>query len=160
MWNYHNELGAQFPIPPLRVVYAKAGTQPAACVVQNRDAVIDHMLYWAAPASPAEGRYLAAVLNSEIARNRAAKFQARGQWGARHFDKVMFNLPIPRFDPKIKLHRDLAAAAEEAERIVAAVALPETVKFQRARALVRAALAEAGVSRRIDALVARLLDGG
>jgi hypothetical protein len=27
----------------------------------------------------------------------------------------MFNLPIPRFDAKIKLHRDLAAAAEEAE---------------------------------------------
>jgi hypothetical protein len=29
-WNYHNELGAQFPIKPLRVVYAKAGTLPAA----------------------------------------------------------------------------------------------------------------------------------
>ena len=72
----------------------------------------------------------------------------------------MFNLPIPRFDAKIKLHRDLAAAAEEAEKIAAAVALPEGVKFQRARGIVRDVLAEAGVSARIDGLVAKLLDGG
>ena len=72
----------------------------------------------------------------------------------------MFNLPIPRFDAKIKLHRELADAAEQADAIAAAVALPEGVKFQRARAMVRAALAEAGLSQRIDALVARLLDGG
>ena len=44
----------------------------------------------------------------------------------------MFNLPIPRYDSKIKLHRDLAAAAEKAEAVAAAVALPEGVKFQRA----------------------------
>jgi hypothetical protein len=72
----------------------------------------------------------------------------------------MFNLPIPHFDAKQKLHRDLAAAAEAAERVAAAVALPEGVKFQRARALVRAALKEAGITDRIDALVERLLDGG
>ncbi len=70
----------------------------------------------------------------------------------------MFNLPIPRFDAAIGLHNELAAAAAEAERIAAAVELPETVKFQRARKLVRDALTEAGVAPRIDALVARLLD--
>jgi hypothetical protein len=158
-WNYHNELGAQFPIPVLRIVYAKAGTLAAACIVRNREAVIDHMLYWSAPASLAEARYLAAILNSETARSRAAAYQARGQWGARHFDKVMFNLPIPRFDAKLKLHRDLAAAAEEAETIAAAVALPEGVKFQRARKMIRNALIQAGVSATIDALVAELLGG-
>ncbi len=102
---------------------------------------------------------MAAVSNSETSRERAAAYQSRGQWGARDFDKVIFNLPIPRFDTKIKLHRDLAAAAEKAEEIAAAVALPEGVKFQRARAMVRAALIEAGLSQEIDALVARLLDG-
>jgi hypothetical protein len=158
-WNYHNELGAQFPLAALRMVYAKAGTQPAACIVRDRPAVIDHMLYWSSVASLAEARYLTAVLNSETARSRAATYQARGQWGARHFDKVMFNLPIPRFDSKIKLHRDLAAAAEKAEGIAAAVALPEGVKFQRARAMIRIALAEAGAAATIDASVARLLDG-
>lgn len=157
-WNYHNELGAQFPIPRLRVVYAKAGALPAACVIRD-PFVIDHMLYWTAPASENEAHYLAAILNSETARERIAALQARGQWGARHFDKVMFNLPIPRFDKADRLHNDLAAAGRAAERAAAQVELPEGVKFQRARKLVRDALAEAGIAPRIDALVARLLDG-
>ena len=45
-----------------------------------------------------------------------AAMQARGQWGARHFDKVMFTLPIPRFDSSEALHNELAAAAAEAEK--------------------------------------------
>ena len=39
-----------------RVVYAKAGTLPAACLVRD-DAIIDHMLYRAAPRSESEGYY-------------------------------------------------------------------------------------------------------
>jgi hypothetical protein len=38
------------------------------------------------------------------------------------------------------------------------VSLPETVKFQRARNLVRDALIDAAVAPRIEVLVARLLD--
>lgn len=156
-WNYHNELGAQFPIPPLRVVYAKAGTLPAACLV--RDAfVIDHMLYWTAPTSEGEGHYLTAILNSETTRMRVEALQARGQWGARHFDKVMFTLPIPRYDKSNALHADLAKASRTAERKAAQLVLPEGIKFQRARKLVRDALTEADIAPRIDALVARLLD--
>jgi hypothetical protein len=159
-WNHYNKLSAQFPLANLRVVYAKSGTLPAACVLAESASVIDHMLYWTAPASGDEARYLAAILNSETARERIAQYQSRGQWGARHFDKVMFNLPLPRFDPADRLHGALADAAAEAERIAAAVELPEGVQFQRARRLVRTALAEVGVSRRIDAFVARLLDDG
>jgi hypothetical protein len=70
----------------------------------------------------------------------------------------MFNLPIPRFDPKNRLHLALAEAAREAEKIAAAVALPENIKFQRARSLIRAALKAAGIAQKIDALVAQLLD--
>jgi hypothetical protein len=158
-WNYHNELGAQFPITPLRVVYAKAGTLPAACLLRDERGVVDHMLYWMTPGSEAEARYLIAILNSETARQRAEQYQSRGQWGARHFDKVMFNLPIPRFDGKERLHLALARAAARAEEVAALVNLPENVKFQRARGLIRTALAEAGASQEIDRLVARLLDG-
>ncbi|MBV8889902.1 MAG: N-6 DNA methylase [Alphaproteobacteria bacterium] len=157
-WNYHNELGAQFPTPSLRIIYAASGTLPAACLVRDPRAVVEHKLYWTALNTLAEARYLTAILNSETARSRAAEFQSRGQWGARDFDKVMFNLPIPRFDPKRRLHAALARAAERAEQIAAAVELPEGVRFQRARAMVRAALAEAGLARQIDDLVARLLD--
>jgi hypothetical protein len=83
--------------------------------------------------------------------------QSRGQWGARHFDKVVFTLPIPRFNEKLARHRELAELSRQAEKIAAAVSLPEDVKFQRARRRVRDALAECGLSGRIDALVAKLL---
>jgi hypothetical protein len=65
---------------------------------------------------------------------------------------------FPRFDAAVRLHNELAAAAAEAERIAAAFDLPESVKFQRARKLIRDALTESGVAPQIDELVARLLD--
>jgi hypothetical protein len=157
-FDYYGKLGAQFPMPALRIVYAKAGNQPAACILRADPGVIDHKLYWAPIASESEARYLLAILNSETARARIESFQSRGLFGARDFDKVMFNLPIPRFDGKSKLHLDLAKAAAKAETLAAAVEMPEGVKFQRARKLVRDALTEDGVASRIDALVASLLD--
>jgi SAM-dependent methyltransferase len=75
-WNYHNELGAQFPLARLRVVYAKAGTLPAACLIRGQF-TIDHMLYWTSPSSEEEGSYLVAILNSETARARRRPTVAR-----------------------------------------------------------------------------------
>lgn len=157
--NYINQLSGQFPIPALRVVFAKSGSQPAAMVLRNERAVIDHLLYWAAPEGEEEAHYLAAILNSKTARARAEQYQARGQFGARHFDKVMFNLPIPRFDAKDMLHRALARAGQDAEDAAKLVELVEGEKFQRARKRVRDALTELGIARRIDNLVEKLLDG-
>jgi hypothetical protein len=155
--DYYGKLTAQFPLAPLRLVFAASGTQPAACVVRGGSSVVEHGLYWTAPASEAEAHYLAAVLNSETTRRRAERHQARGQFGARHFDKVAFTLPIPRFDGADAVHRGLAAAAAQAEAVAAALALAPGVKFQRARALVRAALSDAGLLPLIDELVGRLL---
>jgi hypothetical protein len=157
--NYINQLSSQFPIAGLRVVYAKAGSLPAACVLRDDRAVIDHKLYWSAPATESEAHFLTAILNSETARARAAQYQSRGQFGARDFDKVMFNLPIPRFDDREPLHQSLVQAARRAEEIANQVELSAKLPFQRARRLVRAALAEAGVSLEIDGLVAELLNG-
>jgi hypothetical protein len=77
-WNYHNELGAQFPLAPLRVVYAKAGTKPAPCIIRGTQYVIDHMLYWAAVQNIGEAQFLTALFNSETARSRVESLQARG----------------------------------------------------------------------------------
>ncbi len=158
-FDYYGKLQAQFPIPPLRLCFAASGTLPAAILLANSKAVIEHGIYWCAVSGIQEGHYLTAILNSDTARARTASLQARGQWGGRHFDKVMFNLPIPRFDPTNALHAELATAAREAETAAAAVPLPDGVKFQRARKLVRDALTQADIAPRIDALVARLLDG-
>jgi hypothetical protein len=158
-FDYYGKLASQFPIAPLRIIYAASGTIPAACVLRDGRSVIEHKLYWTTLMDENEGLYLMAILNSETARSRAERYQSRGQWGARDFDKVMFNLPIPRFDATDKLHRALAEAAGKAEKSAAAVELPEGVRFQRARGLVRDALTTAGISKKIDELVARLLDG-
>ena len=157
--NYISQLSAQFPIAPLRIVYAKAGTQPAACVIRDDRAVIDHKLYWTAPGGEEEAHYLAAILNSETLRAAAAGYQSRGQFGARDFDKVVFNLPIPRFSAKTKLHRRLADLGARAETAAAAVELKEIEKFVAARKRIRRALTEDDVTGEIDAAVERLLDG-
>jgi hypothetical protein len=137
-FDYCGKLESQFPIAPIRVVYAKAGTLPAAAIVQDARAVIDHVLYWAAVTDRGEGLYLASILGSETARKKIELLQARGQWGARHFDKVMFKLPIPRFDSKTQLHTELAAAGAEAEKIAAKIDLPAiSISRQRAAACAR-----------------------
>ena len=157
--DYYGKLSCQFPIARFRIVYAKAGTLPAAAIIDDERAVIHHMLYWMAVRDREEGLYLACTLGSETARKRVENLQAKGQWGARHFDKVMFTLPIPRFDAKNALHAELAAAGAEAEQFAAKVPIPDDLHFQTARRRVREALAQAGVAKRIDALVAKLLDG-
>ena len=159
-WDYHGGLSAQFPVAPLRVVYAASGKNPAACVLKRSEAAIEHKLYWGSIATHKEACFLIAIINSETTRVRIEHLQSKGQWGARDFDKVIFNLPIPRFDDRIALHRELADAAARAEGIAASVVIPEAVAFQRARRMVRDALKEAGVAQDIDRLVERLLDGG
>ena len=156
-WDYYGKLGMQLPPTELRVVYAASGTLPAAAVISDNAAVIEHALYWTAVPELGEARYLIAILNSETTRQRAEHLQARGQWGARHFDRYMLTLPIPRFDPQTALHLELAAEAGHAEQVAAQVELQEGMHFVRARRDIRAALAMDGVAGRIDGLVAQLL---
>jgi hypothetical protein len=155
--NYINQLSAQFPIPKLRIVYAKSGSLPAACIIHDEQAVLDHMLYWAAPKDIGEAHYICGIINSETTRKRIEQFQSKGQFGARHFDKVIWNLPIPRYDSKNKLHRELAAVGARAEAVAAGVELKDGEKFQRARKRVRDGLILNGVAGEIEFLVEKLL---
>ncbi len=156
-FNYYGKLEAQFPIAPLRVVYAASGTLPAVCIVRDRRAVIEHKLYWARIEHEEEGYYLSAVLNSETVRNQIASLQSRGQFGARDFDKVKFTLPIPRFNASEELHETLSGLAARAEVVATDITFEESAKFQRARKTVRDALTEAGISQQIDEGVRELL---
>lgn len=157
--DYIKQLSSQFPLRPLRVVYTKAGNRAAATIVRDAKYVIDQKLYWAPASSEAEAQYLAALANSESVRNRIAEYQSRGLFGTQDFDKVMFNLPIPLFDPENPLHGDIARAGARAEEVAGMVDLVEGEKFQRARKRVREALAQEGVGGEIEKLVEKLLDG-
>ena len=156
--DYYGQLSAQFPIAGTRVVYAASGTLPAAAVLRDATAVVEHKLYWAAVTDQREAAYLSTILNSETARQRVAHMQSRGQWGARDFDKVIFELPIPRFEAESPLHTELAQRGAEAEVAARNTDLAGT-QFVAARKRVRDALERDGLAGKIDALVARLLDG-
>ena len=141
-------------------MYSKAGTLPAATLVKDQASLVDHTLYWANINGLEEGYFLLSILNSETARKLAEGLQARGQWGARHFDKVMLSLPIPPFDRADKLHRALARAAKHAEEVASTVQITEGTNFIKARQRIRTALREDGVAEKIDQMVAELLGAG
>lgn len=156
--DYFGKLSAQFPVSNCRVLLAGSGTQPAAAkLVGDRRGVIEHALYWANCKSLLEADYLCGVLNSEVARSRAEQWQAEGQWGKRHFDKAMFNLPIPEFDPKSKLHKEVAAAAMHAEFVASRVEVKEGEYFVTTRNRIRKTLIDEGIAGDIEKLVEKLL---
>ncbi len=152
-WDYYGKLSCQFPTAAVRVVYTKAGTHLAACAIRESSTIIDHKLYWAAGDSMEEARYLCGILNSEALRSGVEQYQSQGQWGARDFDKYVFNLPIPRFDADNPLHGELAQAAKTAKAIATAVQVKEAEHFTRVRARIRSALAEHGVAAQLERLV-------
>ncbi|TGN67326.1 hypothetical protein E4L95_05325 [Paracoccus liaowanqingii] len=155
--DYQKGLSEQFPLPPLRLVYAASGVQVAAVLVRDQEAVIEHSLYWCTVASDDEGHYLAALLNSDNVRARIEHMQSRGEQGARHFDKLFFTLPIPRFDSGEVLHMRLAEAGQAAEMAAAQVPIEPETSFITARTAIRAALRDDGTSALVDVLVDELL---
>lgn len=155
--NYYGKLESQFPIAPLRVVYAASGINPCATIIDSNRAVAEHVLYWASVASREEALYLCAIINAETTRSRIEQFQSMGLWGARYFDKVIFNLPIPKYDAALDLHRAIAAKAAEAEQLVNDLVLEPTLKFQKARGFVRQALKDNGIQEQLELLVGELL---
>ena len=155
--DYHRELSCQFPIAPVRVVYSASGTLLAAAAASDDTAVVDSNLYWTAVESDQEARYLCGILNSETLRARVERYQPSGQWGARHFSKYVFNLPIPLFDADTPLHHRLAEAAATAEEVAGEVPPKEREHFTGTRRRIRRALAEHGVAAEIEALARELL---
>jgi hypothetical protein len=83
--------------------------------------------------------------------------QARGEHNPRDFDKYVFQVPIPLYDPSDAAHAELVVLAEHAEQLATAVELP-AVRFERQRKLIRDVLVSDGVAEDIDAIVKTLID--
>jgi len=158
--DFQRKLTRQLPPPEHRVLYTASGSRMAAARLSHSDAVIQHDLYWAAMSTVEEAHYLTAVLNSEVLGKLVAQYQARGKYGARHFDLYVWYAPIPAFAPSESVHMQLAQLGQRAETVVAALDLPSSLGFRAARNRVRQALSVDGVEAEIEACVANLLAGG
>jgi hypothetical protein len=155
--DYMRQLSAQFPVAECRVVYTKAGSNLTAAVIEDRRAVIDHKLYWAAAGSEDEALFLCAFLNSPALGAIVRPFQSVGAFGPRDFDKYVWQAPVPLFDEGDPRHRDLVGIARECQRLASGVVLGETESFKSARHEVRQALAAAGLARALDDVVGAIL---
>lgn len=154
--DFRKKLSEQLPGPAHRVVYTKSGMYLAAAYISDHRAVIDHKLYWATVSGVSEGRFLTGVLNSDAITELVRPLQARGEHNPRDFDKYVWQLPIPLYDPTSDLHSQLVDAARRAEEAAASVELP-TTSFQALRRLIRQRLSDLGIAKELDELVRGLL---
>ena len=154
--DYRHGISQQFPASTYRVVFNKSGTYLAAAIICDPTAIIDHKLIWGPAHTRDEARFLTAVLNSTPVLATVEHLQGRGENNPRDFDKHVFQLPIPRYDPEDGTHRQLVPLAQRAEVVAADVALPN-MGFEAQRRRIRQALSADGVMQDIDALVDRLL---
>ncbi|MBY0512399.1 MAG: N-6 DNA methylase [Gemmataceae bacterium] len=154
--DYQHKLEQQFPIQPERIVYNASGMHLVAARLSDRRAMIEHGLYWATAATTAEAHYLCAVLNTAAFTELVRPLMSYGK-DERHFDKNIWQLPVPRFDPADDLHARLAARGAELEAAVAALDLRSGTHFAAVRRDVRAFLAGTDAGRDAEELVEELL---
>lgn len=155
--DYQGKLTRQLDPPKHRVLYAKAGTRIAAARTSNPHYIIDHKLYWLPAANLDEARYLVAILNSPQMSEAVRVYQSVGIQGPRDIDTYVWRLPVPKFDPDDEQHMQLVDLSSEGEEIAAAVEIPGSLDFKKARGLVRDALHAADVSPQSDEIVRELL---
>ena len=156
--DHMRKLSLQLTLKGPRVVYTGTGTMLSAAIAADAEVILGHTAYWAPIRNLNEANYLCAIINSDTLLQLVIPMQARGWRDPRHFDKLIWELPVRDYDPENGLHREIAEAGAEAERVAAALALPSG-NFQRKRRAVREALTADGVAGRIEGLVGRLLAG-
>jgi hypothetical protein len=155
--DHMRKLSGQVGQPAMRVLYTASGTRLSAVRMVSNDTLVYHGAYWAAARSANEAAYLLAVINSSAVLSKITDLQAHGQRDKRHFDNLVWTLPIPEYDDTDLLHRDLAAVAAHAEKVATTVELTDSQHFTAKRRAIRAALVADGVAAEMEALVDALL---
>ncbi|WP_165984055.1 N-6 DNA methylase [Streptomyces sp. YIM 98790] len=155
--DFRRKLSGQLPGAPLRVVYGKSGMHVSAALVDDPNAIIDHVLYWGTVATREEGMYLCAILNAPALTELVRPLMSYGK-DERHIDKAVWQLPIPEFNPLDATHARLAEIGSvQAERI-AKLTLDTTKSFVKLRQVIRSVLADYPEAEELDQLVHLLLD--
>jgi SAM-dependent methyltransferase len=155
--DFQKKLTDQFPIGALRVAYGKSGNRIVSARIDDPRAVYGDKLYWAQASSLQEAQYLQVILNSEALTRRVAPLQSRGQFGARDFDKYVFYIDIPSFQPNDSRHQSIADLGAQAEKVASSVDLKEKSGFHVARERIRKTLESTGLANAMEAAVNDLL---
>ena len=162
--DYQHLLTCQHPTGYHTVVYNRAGTNLASCVISPPFSKIelsvigfttDADTYYYQTKDEKEVHYLCAFLNAPYVDEKIKPHQTRGQWGERDIHRRPFEVvPIPKFDPKDKRHQKLAKLSKECHQKVAQLTLEgKSIGFLRNK--VRKALANELAE--IDGLVKSIL---
>ncbi len=167
--NYDQKITGQNPQAKFVVLYNKSGTNLVAIYITPQEHrqigelklqgfVADHVTYRYYADSEEHALYLVGVLNSAIVNDAIKPYQSQGLQGERDIHRRPFEVcPIPLFDPKRRLHRQIAEVAREGR-----------VKILKWRSKIggRAAQARQAARRvlqaeldQLDTLVAELLNG-
>ncbi|MDA1315609.1 MAG: N-6 DNA methylase [Acidobacteria bacterium] len=154
--DYQNKLTKQFPISQRRIVYTKSGMHLVAARVTAVRVVLNNSLYWANVRSDDEAHYLCAVLNAPITTALVRPMMSYGK-DERHFDKHIWQLPIPEFDSTNDLHAALSRLGRTAEQLVSDVDLDVSKHFTALRRRVRQYVQGTDTGKQIDKIVEDLL---
>ncbi|MGH7800697.1 MAG: Eco57I restriction-modification methylase domain-containing protein [Thermodesulfobacteriota bacterium] len=171
--DYRRKLTAQNPQAKYRVIYNTSGTYLTAAVVENEPIVFevngqrltahgflaDYKTYYYTPTNSHEASYLAAVLNAPVIDKLIKPMQSRGLWGPRDICKKVLELPIPQFEAKNTIHRELAELGKyytaKVGRWLAGGGVGNIKSIGRLRGIVREMLRDE--LKEIDALVKEIL---
>jgi len=121
--NYNQKLTKQSLSSKYVVIYNTSGTNLAAALYvkgntklnsfKSNGLLTESVTYYFYPKSQSEGLYLTSILNSDVVNKAIKAFQPQGLYGERHIHRRPFEVcAIPRYDPKNRIHRELADLAE------------------------------------------------
>ena len=117
--DYYGKLSAQLDWQrnsgerSIRVVYNQSGA-PTAALLEDDSTLVDYTLFWITCTDSREANYLLAIINSQALYEAVSPMMAKGQFGARHLQKHLWKLPIPKFDPTQGLHVAIVEAGARA----------------------------------------------
>ena len=154
--DYQRTLSKQFPVPPLRVVYNRAGMHLAAAKITDRRALIANGLYWASAASVEEADYLCAVINAPVTTELVRPYMSYGK-DERDIHKHIWEVPIPLYSAEDVSHRRIAELGRAAEAILASFQIDPDLYFAATRRHMREDLEGRPEGRELNDLVFELI---
>jgi hypothetical protein len=154
--DYQSKLTKQLPVPALRVVYNASGMHLCAAKLEDRRAIVAKSLYWASAASHDEADYLCAVLNAPATTEFARPYMSYGK-DERHFDKHIWELPIPKFDSSNAAHNKLARLGKELQNVASQFRVDVDLHFAATRRHVREHIESSDAGTEVNEIVYELL---